>query len=497
MFENYVEGSYQLVPAPVAFIGQDGVVNDVNRAFLELLTCTVTDVVGRQLSDITRDPLSAGRIHEHTLHIGPVKGHECILFDRNRGEVPVSAFTTPMRNSQGSSAGYLLVVFDLRPLRRSFKKDPTRLHTEETLSNAQEQLARTTTARERAERALQACERTLNSVSQLTRDGVVLLQDGVIKYANRRFRQLWNAGPADVVGIQLVEYVNLDVLGGLLERSGQSRAEATSEPAVRTTLRRRDGSEIDVELNAGPAGFDGKPADLIIIRAAAGQKTVEPAPAPQAPATGPAAPLLFAVDREGRFTFRYATGGTQVLPENIFGKVFSEVLPPQASRLTAQALEKNQRKEAVEYEYPVPNGKQPAWFRTRLTPVLMNGEYAGSFAEVWDISERKVKERAVEIQRRNQELWRRIGDLQAALKQLRSFSSLLSGAEALPETQEAGELTAPVLSAEEYLAELPEDMRQQLARTNAQAEEMQHLIDSLLAAVQSGEKEAARIGTSG
>jgi PAS domain S-box-containing protein len=507
MFENYVEGSYQLVPVPIAFVTQSGVIGDVNRAFVELLTCTVTDVVGRQLADLARDPLSAGRIHEHTLHIGPVKGLELLFLDRNRGEIPASVYTTLMRSSQGQASGYLLVAVDLRPLRRTFKKDPTRLATEDTLSNTQEQLSRASAARDRAERALASAEKNWNSISQLTLDGVAILQEGTIKYANSRFAQLVNAGGTKIEGTSLIDYVELTVLNQIMDRAQRPDIFAGSEPSVRTRLTRLEGADLPVDINASPGAFDGKPAALLIVRpveaeAPAPASAPVPAAAAEAAPGQPTAPLLFAVDRDGRFTFRYAVNPdqTRLLPENVNGRSFGEVLPPEASRLTAQALERNQRKETVEYEYRVPNGRQATWFRTRLTPVLMNGAYAGSFAEVWDISERKRKERAEEIRRRNRELQRRITDMQTALKQLQSFTALvgeITGTEAQGPTTADGELAAPLLTAEDYLAELPEEMRRQLVQTQTRAKEMQALIDGLMTTVKNGELEAERIEAAG
>jgi PAS domain-containing protein len=430
-----------------------------------------------------------------------MKGFECVLVDRNKGEIPVCIQTMPVRDGSGRSAGYILVAFDLRPLRRTFSKEPDRLQVEESLSNTREQLSRTTAARERAERELQSLEQNWECMGQLCPDGLVIVQDGVVKYANTNFARLWEAQGDPVEGLSLMECIGFDAIQQLQERAKDTPAAAGVLPAINASLKRHDGCEVAVELKAGPGSFGGKPAELVIVRAtkpaANGpgvqesessrvqesessrvQESESLAAAPEP--VGSNATMFFAVDREGCLTFRFSStnGKSAILAGDVKGKPIADILPSDASRLTAQALERTRQKETVEYEYRIPNGRLPTWLRTRLTPVVMNGEYAGSFAEVWDISELKRKEQAEEIRRLNQELRCRLAGLKSALDQIQSFTLLPADTDApIPE------LSTPLLTHEEYLDELPEGVRDDLDRTHYLTEEMQDLVNSLLASV--------------
>ena len=153
------------------------------------------------------------------------------------------------------------------------------------------------------------------------------------------------------------------------------------------------------------------------------------------------------------------------------------MLPPHVSRLIAQVVERNRQKETAQCEYPVGSGSETTWFAARLTPMLLDNQYAGSFVEVRDISERKRKEKEEETRRLNLELQQRVAGLEAAFKELESFSYSVEhpAGGAQPST-----VSSALVPPDEYLSELSGEAQQQLARARANAQQMQRMIDDLL-----------------
>lgn len=107
--------------------------------------------------------------------------------------------------------------------------------------------------------------------------------------------------------------------------------------------------------------------------------------------------MVFAFDRVGRFTFFHAPKSESLYlpPKEFLGERVEDVMPPEVGALFRQAFEKNCQGEVAVYEYALELQGEVRWFAAKLSPKILNGEFAGSVAVVRDITERRRAERAL------------------------------------------------------------------------------------------------------
>lgn len=174
--------------------------------------------------------------------------------------------------------------------------------------------------------------------------------------------------------------------------------------------------------------------------------------------------LVFALDKEGRFIFSHAPKEEDLYrrPEEFIGKKHSEVLPSHLFDQFENAFRKNKNGETVEYEYWIEIGGAIRWYFAKLSPLFLDGEFAGSLAVVRDITERKrtheelkkyqehledlVKQRTAKLEMANKQLVVEINkrkEAEIALK--KSESQLLQQKTALEQKNIAlGEIIAQI-----------------------------------------------------
>jgi PAS domain S-box-containing protein len=134
--------------------------------------------------------------------------------------------------------------------------------------------------------------------------------------------------------------------------------------------------------------------------------------------------LVFAFDRDGRFTFFHSPRFTDLYtpPEDFIGKKHAEVMPDHIHALFEEAFRKNMNGEIAEFEYHLEIENQVRWFVAKLSPLLLNHEFTGSVAVVREITDRKKTEEELRSYRDHLEevVEKRTTDLKAAQKRLQA-----------------------------------------------------------------------------
>jgi two-component system cell cycle sensor histidine kinase/response regulator CckA len=130
------------------------------------------------------------------------------------------------------------------------------------------------TERKRAEEALRESEAKYSSLVEQARDGVMIFQDGVCRFCNRAVERI-GYRVEDLVGKPFLDFVSPD-FREQIARLHQARLEGKEAPrAYETRILRPDGSELDIEVSAGPIVFEGRPAFLGIFRDISERKRAE------------------------------------------------------------------------------------------------------------------------------------------------------------------------------------------------------------------------------
>jgi PAS domain S-box-containing protein len=133
------------------------------------------------------------------------------------------------------------------------------------------------TESKRAEIALRESEEKYRTLFNRANDVICVIQDGVIKVCNTRLEEFWGGSLNEAIGRQFTDLVHADSLNEIADRYTRRMSGEHIPALYQTMLKHKDGSRSYVELNAGVISYDGKPADLVIIRDINDRKLMEDA----------------------------------------------------------------------------------------------------------------------------------------------------------------------------------------------------------------------------
>ena len=120
--------------------------------------------------------------------------------------------------------------------------------------------------RKRLEDTLRENEELYHSVVERANDGIVIIQDGIVKYANRRLQEMWGDPETDPVGQEFSSLLDLDERTRIAELYQRRLAGENVPSTYETIFRRPAGRQVYVEVSAGVISYQGRPADLVILR---------------------------------------------------------------------------------------------------------------------------------------------------------------------------------------------------------------------------------------
>lgn len=120
--------------------------------------------------------------------------------------------------------------------------------------------------RKRREDFLRESEEKYRSVVEKASDGIAILQDAQIKFANLRLAKMWGGDVVDLLGKPLTNFIHPGEISKVLERY-QKRMAGEKVPAIyETILVQKDGTNLNVELNAGISQYGGQKCDQVFVR---------------------------------------------------------------------------------------------------------------------------------------------------------------------------------------------------------------------------------------
>jgi PAS domain S-box-containing protein len=131
------------------------------------------------------------------------------------------------------------------------------------------------TERKQAEEALQESEEKYRSLVERANEGICIIQDGIVEYLNPRLAEMWSGTVKEFIGTPFIKHLHPDNLRKITGLYKRRVAGKDVTPIYEITLIRKDGSKLDVEVNAGVISYKGKPADLVVIRDITERKMAE------------------------------------------------------------------------------------------------------------------------------------------------------------------------------------------------------------------------------
>jgi len=118
---------------------------------------------------------------------------------------------------------------------------------------------------------------TCAALLELMRDGVVVLQDGVCKYANTAAAQIGAYEVDELVGKPFLDFVAPESREGVLDRHLKRLERKPVSTLYEASLLRKDGTALVAEISASLVGYEGRLADMAVLRDITERKRAEAA----------------------------------------------------------------------------------------------------------------------------------------------------------------------------------------------------------------------------
>jgi len=222
----------------------------INRAVAEAYGTTVDEAIGKTDTDFSATPEEARRFHEDDLEViqgGKPRTIPAEQITDAQGNVRYLQTTKiPFEFGPGKTPSILGVSVDITDLVKS-------------------------------EQRLQESEEKYRNLVERAHDGFAVIQDGIVKYLNPVLADFIGAPIDRIIGTDFLRYVHPDERSKLAINY-RRRLESDSMPSTYDTiLLGNTGGPIPVEINAGRIPYEGKSADLVIIRDTRERKKVEEA----------------------------------------------------------------------------------------------------------------------------------------------------------------------------------------------------------------------------
>jgi PAS domain S-box-containing protein len=281
-------------------------------------------------------------------------------------------------------------------------------------------LCRDINERNKLETALRESEEKYRTLVNRANDAICVLQDGVIKMYNPRFSEFWGGSEEEIMGRPYTDFVHPDALPDIIKNYNRRMAGESFPSIYETTMMRKDGSRSFVEMNAGIVEYEGRPADLVIVRDINDRKMAQDAIRKSEELyrtlSEASNDLIFVVGRNDRVEYvnSYAAGMVNKSIQEIIGSPRETLFPPDVVRNQKKALDAVfEQGISVRSSSPLTFKGRTYWYDHILSPLKDPDNNIRSVLGISrDITERKIAEAAIvqgEQQLRN--LITAIGDI--------------------------------------------------------------------------------------
>jgi PAS domain S-box-containing protein len=202
------------------------------------------------------------------------------------------------------------------------------------------------TERKLAEIASLESEEKYRTLVNRANDVICVIQDGVIKVCNSRLEEFWGGSLNEITGRLFTDFVHPDSLAEITDRYDRRMAGESVPTIYQTMFRHKDGSRSHVELNAGVISYEGRPADLVIVRDINDRKRAEEALRMSEELYRTIAEtsndLIFVIGRDDRVEYvnTFASLLINKPADRIIGQPRASLFPPEVAVNQKKALQK-------------------------------------------------------------------------------------------------------------------------------------------------------------
>lgn len=116
------------------------------------------------------------------------------------------------------------------------------------------------------ETALRESEEKHRAIVETANDVIVIIQDGIIRFANFKVATIFGYEAGEVEGLEFASFIPQENLEQIIERYRKRMAGEKLSEIYETAILHKSGKKIPVETNGSVIQYEGKPADMAIIR---------------------------------------------------------------------------------------------------------------------------------------------------------------------------------------------------------------------------------------
>jgi PAS domain S-box-containing protein len=126
-----------------------------------------------------------------------------------------------------------------------------------------------------AEERLRESEEKYRSLVERAKDGIGIIQDGLLRYLNPATERMTGYDVNEILNKPFSDFLHPDAKAKVIDHYKRRMAGEDVPGIYEASIMDKDGSKKEIEINAGIIHFDGKPADLVIIRDISERKRIE------------------------------------------------------------------------------------------------------------------------------------------------------------------------------------------------------------------------------
>jgi PAS domain S-box-containing protein len=239
--------------------------------------------------------------------------------------------------------------------------------------------------------SLAASDEKYEALLSIINDGLVILQDDTVKFANEGMLKMIEMGIDEVMGKQFIELIHPDYKQAVADRWKERLEGDGTRSKYEAVIVSGKGKSLPIEINATSIVYNGKPAEMLVLRDLTKTKSTERMFNTLSSGT----PMGLFIIQEGRFKFV----GSQF--EKITGYSIEEsqrmiprdlVHPDDREMARKNAIDMLKGLRSTPYEYRIvrKNG-QLAWFVESVASIDYQGRKAVMIAGI-DITEQRRAE---------------------------------------------------------------------------------------------------------
>lgn len=220
----------------------EGKISFVNPKAIEMVGYEENDIIGKHWSYFApEEELEISNTESSKRPGGLSSTYESTVLTKESKIVPVKITATPLFTEDQIFNGVLCIFTDITEIKQ-------------------------------AQKLIQESEEKYRNLVERSFDGITIVQDSLVKYVNPSLARIIGYSAAELIDTPFSKYIPPDKLPDIM-KLGRNSLENSGIPEVaETVLIEKDGTNVDVEINASLMEYQGKTSAFVYVRDITEQK---------------------------------------------------------------------------------------------------------------------------------------------------------------------------------------------------------------------------------